>query len=258
MEPIYTQTNTKKEIIRLSLKPHSSFDGVKVGIRKDGKTYSVRDDRSRYFKPQEWDQFIKQIKEDKQFLFETCLMTGGRIEEIMNIRVDDVTVESRTLRLRITKKKAAKGERIGKRREFKVSSRYIRSFKAYIKQNTLNQTDYLFIPTIEFNAIVEEAARKKYVKGKIIAVFQMFKRGMKNSGIIDWYAFSLHNIRKTHGMWLKACIPYSRGFLDMGEICMRLGHDFNTYIKHYGSPSVFSERDIQLIKDYLGDIYGLN
>lgn len=256
MIPAPHVNSEKKVVKRLSLTEVPRCEGLKVGVRKNGVKYTVRDDRSRYFKPQEWDQFIEKIKESKRTLFNTCLMTGGRIEEIMNIRVDDITMESKTIRLRVTKKKAAKAERVGKRREFQVGSRFIRELKDYIANNKLGPQDYLFVPTQEYNAIVGEKEKKKYMDGKIIAVYQAFKRGLKLSGIPDWYNFGLHNIRKTHGMWLKAVMPYARG-LDMGEICMRLGHDFNTYIKHYGSPSVFTDRDINQVIYKLGDIYGL-
>jgi hypothetical protein len=46
--------------------------------------------------------------------------------------------------------------------------------------------------------------------------------------------------------------------IDVGEICTRLGHDYNTYIQHYGSADVFSDRDIRQIKDLLGDLYMRN
>ena len=251
-------TDKEKKVVKhLSLTSLPGFDGIKIGVRSNGVKYTVRDDRSRYFKPHEWIDFIKEIKDQKKLLFNMCFMTGGRIEEIMNIRVDDITFESRTIRLRVTKKKAAKGERIGKRREFKVGSRFIREIKDYITNNNLGTYDYLFVPTVEYNAIVGDNEKKIWIKRKIVTVFQMFKRGIKASGIPDWYQFSLHNIRKTHGMYLKAVMPYARG-LDMGEICMRLGHDFNTYIKHYGSPSIFTDKEINMIRYMLGDIYGLD
>jgi integrase len=234
----------------------SPTEGVRVGVRANGRKYSVRDDRSRYFKPQEWTAFINKIKPDKRLVFNMCFNTGGRIEEVMNIRVDDVTIESNNIRLRITKKKAAKGERVGKRREFKVSTRFIKEIRDYIRDNRLGPTDYLFVPTNEYSVLNTEQERKAYMKKKIISVFQMFKRGVKAAGIPDWYNFSLHNIRKTHGMYLKSVKPFARG-LDMEEICMRLGHDVNTYLKHYGSPSIFTEKEINQIMYMLGDIYGL-
>ena len=73
----------------------------------------------------------------------------------------------------------------------------------------------------------------------------------KLKGVVkdDWN-FGLHNIRKTHGNWLKA--------LDISaeEICTRLGHDFNTYLKHYGSPNIFDRKDKMLMIKILGDVYG--
>jgi hypothetical protein len=39
-------------ITRLSLTP--LYEGVRIGVKKDGTKYSVRDDRSRYFFPEEW------------------------------------------------------------------------------------------------------------------------------------------------------------------------------------------------------------
>ena len=83
------------------------------------------------------------------------------------------------------------------------------------------------------------------------AVSQMLKRTLKKIEMKDWYNFSLHNIRKTHGNWLKALeIPAE-------EICLRLGHDFNTYLKHYGSATIFDRKDKLLMIRILGDVYGL-
>jgi hypothetical protein len=42
----------------------------------------------------------------------------------------------------------------------------------------------------------------------------------------------------------------------VNEICMRLGHDYNTYLKHYGSASLFERKDKLLIIKILGDVYG--
>ena len=72
---------------------------------------------------------------------------------------------------------------------------------------------------------------------------------MKKIGITDWENFSSHTLRKTHGMYLKAL------GIDIAEICTRLGHDYNTYIKHYGSADIFSEKDMRNIRELLGDLY---
>jgi len=58
---------------------------------------------------------------------------------------------------------------------------------------------------------------------------------------------SVHNIRKTHGNYLKAL------GVDGAEICSRLGHDYNTFLKSYGSPDIFTHEDKQEIRKILGD-----
>jgi len=75
------------------------------------------------------------------------------------------------------------------------------------------------------------------------------KRKLEELKVQNAKQFSSHNIRKTHGMYLKAL------GIDIAEICTRLGHDYNTYIKHYGSADVFSEKDMRAIRDLLGDLY---
>jgi len=78
---------------------------------------------------------------------------------------------------------------------------------------------------------------------------QLMKRKLEELKVQNAKQFSSHNIRKTHGMYLKAL------GIDIAEICTRLGHDYNTYIKHYGSADVFSEKDMRAIRDLLGDLY---
>jgi integrase len=237
----FQQGEKKKEKIkRLSLTPIKNMEGLFVGTKKDGKSYTVRKDRHRTFFPDEWLNFIASLKPDKVFIFETLLMTGARIEECLNIRVKDFFWDRNYIRLYVTKSKATKGESKeigGRARSFAVSSQYIKKAKAYIKERNINNEDKLF----------------KYSKQ---GVYQLFRRKLQEIGIKDWYNFSLHNIRKTNGMWLKTLIPYSREITE-GEICNRLGHDFNTYLKHYASPSIFNEKDKNMMMKILGDIYGL-
>jgi integrase len=234
------ENKTKKESKCLTLSPVLDKEGLFTGTKSDGKTYSVRKDRHRYYFPEEWIRFINSIKEDKKILFETLLQTGARIEEALNIRPKDFDWERNTLRLFVTKSKSKKGESIemgGASRGFCISSEYCRKVRKYIKENNIKDDERLFNLTKQ-------------------AVWQMQKRILKKINIKDWYNFSLHNIRKTNGMWLKSLIPYSREITE-GEICMRLGHDMNTFLKHYGSPSIFNERDKNMMIKILGDIYGL-
>lgn len=208
-------------------------EDIKTITKSNGVKYSVRTDRSRYFFPEEWLKFYEQIKDDKKPIFDVLINTGARIDEALNIKVGDFDWERNNLTLKVTKAKASKGEKVGRRRTFTISSQFARRMRAYIKDNNLKEGDLLFSVTQQ-------------------AVFQNLKRNLKKAKIEDWYNFSLHNIRKTHGNYLKA--------LDIKaeEICLRLGHDFNTYLKHYGSSNIFDRKDKQIMIKILGDVYGFS
>jgi integrase len=228
-----------KKTNRLSLTSISDKDGLFQGKKSNGVIYTVRADRHKYFFPDEWIKFLSELEEDKKILFETLLQTGGRINEVLNLKPSDFIWDTNSLTLRVTKTKAKKGESKvlgGKRRSFVVSSQYIRKLRKYIRDKNINNDSYLFPITKQ-------------------AVSQLFKRTLKKIGMKEW-EYSLHNIRKTSGMWLKTV--QRRGVdLDVSEICMRLGHDHDTFIKHYGSPSVFTDQQRDKIIDILGDIYKL-
>lgn len=223
----YTKGDDKEKGLSLS----QVHEGLRVGIKSDGKKYSVRDDRSRYFFPQEWFNFIKEVKNNKQLIFDIAIGTGGRIDELLHIKPKDFDWDRNNLTLRVTKRKAAKKEKVGKPRTFTISSQLARKVRAYVKLNKIGDDELIFKITSQ-------------------AVYQMMKRSLVKSGIKDVWSFSLHNIRKTHGNYLKAL------GIDSGEICYRLGHDLNTFIKHYGSANIFDRKDkVDMIK-ILGDVYG--
>ena len=243
------QLKGKEKKERLPLQEISEKPGLKFGIKSDGKKYTVRDYRNSYFFPDDWKNFMKQIKEDKQFIFEVLINTGARIEEALCIRVRDIRWDRNYLTLYVTKIKAKKKETKPIPRDIIFSSEFGRKLKRYINENNLKEEDYLFLNNSKTYPTRKDL--KNETKSKSVAVSQMMKRAMKNSGIKDYWNYSLHNIRKTHGMWLKA--------LDVKfeEICKRLGHDANTYLKHYGSADIFNRQDRQEMIKILGDIYGV-
>ncbi len=206
-------------------------EGIRMITRSNGVPYSIRDDRSRYFFPEEWIRFYDSINIPKQPLFDCLINTGARIEEALHIREKDFDWNRNTLKLVVTKAKATKGEKKGRPRTFVISSQFARRMRKYIKSNNLNPDERLF-------KITKQAA------------YQMLRRVLVKAKIEDPWNFGLHNIRKTHGNYLKA--------LDVSaeEICLRLGHDFNTYLKHYGSATIFDRRDKMLMIKILGDVYG--
>jgi len=189
----------------------------------------MKQDTNRFFFPDEWNKFIKSIQKSKQLmLYELQFQTGARFDEVMHTRPMDFDFERNNLRIWKTKTKARKGETVGKPRTISLSSDFSKKIKRFCGDK--KPDDYLFK--------VSQAGYN-----------QLIKRKVKSFGIVDWKNFSSHNIRKTHGMYLK-----SLG-IDIAEICTRLGHDYNTYIKHYGSADVFSEKDMRAIRDLLGDLY---
>jgi len=217
-------------------------EGIFTGVKSNGVNYTVRKDRHRYFFPNEWLTFMNKLKPTKQLLFETLLQSGARIEEAINIRPKDFDFERNTLTLFVTKSKAKKGqskEMGGTKRGFVVSSDYARKMRKFIKTKGMDENS---------DAKIFKVSRQ--------SVWRLMRRNLIAAGIQDYYNFSLHNIRKTSGMWLKTLIPFSREITE-GEICMRLGHDMNTFLKHYGSPSIFNERDKIAMVKILGDVYGL-
>jgi len=195
--------------------------------KSDGSVYTVRKDRNRYFYPNEWLSFYKVIKPANQPLFDFLINTGARIDEAFHIRPIDFDLERNNVRLWKTKVKAAKGEKTGKPRTLSLSTEYMDRVKKVMKK--FGNEDYLWMSSRQ-------------------AVWNMMRRKLVDA-VSDPYNFGLHNIRKTHGMWLKAInVPAE-------EICLRLGHDYNTYLKHYGSADVFTESDIRAIEKQMGDLY---
>jgi len=239
MEVITIQKQVKEKHKRLSLSPVPGKEGLFEGVKSDGRKYTVRADRQRYFFPNEWLKFLSCVKDNRKILFDTLLQTGGRIEEVLNLKPSDFIWENNSVKLRVTKSKAKKGEfKIlgGKQRSFGVSSQFCRRLRKHIRDNEIKNNKFIFPLTKQ-------------------GVSQMMKRCLTKVGLNEW-EFSLHNIRKTSGMWLKTV--QRRGVdLDVSEICMRLGHDHNTFLKHYGSPSIFTDQQRDKIVEILGDVYKL-
>ncbi len=191
----------------------------------------ITKDINRFFFPDEWKKFIKELEKPKyknRMLYELQFQTGARFNEALHTRPIDFDFERHNLRLWKTKTKAKKGEKIGKPRTISLST----AFSNKMRRFCINKKpdEYLFK--------VSQAGYNQLLKSKL-----------KKNGILDWENFSSHNLRKTHGMYLKAL------GIGIAEICIRLGHDYDTYIQHYGSADVFSEKDMRGIRELFGDLY---
>ena len=186
----------------------------------------MKTDNNRFIFPNEWKEMIKLIKKDStRMLFELQMQTGGRFDELIHVRPRDFDFDRETLHLWKTKTKARKGEKVGKPRTLALSREFSKKIKRFCKNK--NPDGYLFD--------ISQSGYNQLLKAKMDAILHQFAP-----------EFSSHNIRKTHGMYLKAMN------VDIAEICTRLGHDYNTYLKHYGSASVFTEIDMREIENILG------
>jgi integrase len=218
----------KQKIRRLNLQ-QSDMPDLKIGVRKNGLQLAVRSNRDRFFYPNEWMKFSDSLVEKRQKItFDVLLQTGARINEIRHIKVGDIDFERNNIILRVTKVKARKGEKNPRPRTISISSQFARRLKQYAVGR--DNEDYLGILSTPAANIC-------------------LKKALYQLGIKDYYMFSIHNIRKTHGNWLKAL------GVEGAEICLRLGHDMNTYLKAYGSPDIFNYKDLQDMRVILGDLY---
>lgn len=222
----------------------SGVDGILVGVKDNGEEYAVRRDTNKFLYPEQWNRLIESLRPKNRLIFKMLIGTGARIDEALHIRPCDFKWERRTLELVHTKSKAKKGESKelgGKPRSFVVSTQLCKDIKQYLREIGVDSP-------YDTKDLIFDFTQK--------SVYKLFKAKLKEIEVKDWQLFGLHSIRKTHGMWLKSLVPYSRE-ITIEEICLRLGHDMNTYLKHYGSPSVFNDRDKNMMIQILGDIYGL-
>lgn len=230
---------------KLNLVRSKKREDVFVGRRDDGKKYSVRSHRKNFFMPDVWNNLMKNLSTEKaRFTCEVMINTGARINEARHIEERDIDYERNTLRLRVVKKKGRKsGEDRSGPRTIPISSQFARKLKKVFRTlppgsslgNNIDQKTNLFLSTCALNIAI--------------------KKTLKKMGREDYYMYSTHNIRKTHGNWLKILGSLRIMNVDAMEICLRLGHDYNTFLNHYGSSSVMDNKDVALAMQILGDLY---
>lgn len=200
-----------------------------IGINKGKETqYSVRDNRDRFFYPNEWTKFFDSLLPSQQFTFEFLINTGGRINECRHVKKEDIELAPYPrLQFKVTKIKARKKEKKPKPRPMLISTTFAKKIKKEIK----DLADSDCIPILS-------------TPGANIAM----KKALKLAGIRDWHMFSVHNIRKTIATWLLAL--GADGF----KVAQYLGHDANTLRTSYASPDVFSFEEKSVMKLIIGDL----
>jgi len=198
--------------------------------RKDGKTYTLRDNKDRFFFPEEYMKFEDALKPKQKFSVKFLLNTGARINEAQHVKVEDCDFDGKRIVLRVTKTKARKGEKKGRLRIIPMSTQFGRYLKKYIAGKRLQPSDYLGILS---NAALNVA----------------YKKAARLSGIKDYWNISSHTFRKTLETWLMAL------GVDSLPLVAHIGHDLRTAAMHYVSPDIFSWEDKRKIREIVGDLY---
>ncbi len=204
---------------------------LKSLTRKNGISYSLKDNKDRFLFPEEYMKFEDVLKSKQKFSVRFLINTGARINEARNVRVDDIDIERKRIVLRVTKTKAKKGEKKGKPRIIPISSKFAKFLKAHIRNKKLNPEDYLGILS---NSALNTA----------------YKKAGQKSGIKNYGDISSHTFRKTLEVWLM-----SLGVQDI-PLTAHIGHDIKTAASHYVSPDIFSWEDKQQMREVIGGLYG--
>lgn len=206
--------------------------GVKKITRTDGKSYTVRDNRSRFFFPDEWMTFYDKLLPKQKITFMFLINTGARIMEAQHVKVKDVDLDRGNIILRITKrvKKGKDMQEKPKPRIISISTQFCKYLRRYIKENNLE-------PENHFNLLETTAANRA------------MKKALQKAGIKDWEMFSSHNVRKTLETWLMALS------IDSFKIIKHFGHTLAVAAEHYVAPDVFDWDDKDKIRKVIGDLY---
>ena len=196
--------------------------------KKDGEKYTVRNNRHRYFFPDEWMVFYDGLRPRQKVTFHFLINTGARINEVRQIKVQDVDFDRNSIICKWTKGRNKDGSR--KIRVLSVSTQFIKWIKWVIKEYHLKPEDgFPILSTPAANICMKKRLRK--------------------SGINDWTMFSIHNVRKTLETWLISLD------IDSLKIIKHFGHTMDIAAKFYVSSDTFNYEDKQIIRKIIGDLY---
>jgi len=202
--------------------------------RSNGRKYSVRNNRDRFFFPDEWCAFYDQLREKQKVTFEFLINTGARIMEAQHVQVADIDFERNNIVLRVTKRIVNRPGKqkfgVRKIRVLTISDQFAKFLKKTIRKYKLNPTDTLPILSTPAANIA-------------------LKKALQKAGVEDYDMFSIHNIRKTLETWLMAL------GIDSFKIIKHFGHSFAVAAKHYVSADIFDWDDKKRMRDVIGDLF---
>lgn len=211
-------------------KNYFNTQGARISeiTRRDGKKYTVREDKLRFFFPDEWMSFYDVLKSKQKITFEFLVNTGARINECRGIRVADIDFERNSIIIRNTKTRNKDGTH--KIRVISVSKKFIKFVKGLIRKYNLKLDDTFPVLSTPASNIAMAKALSKI-------------------GIKDKENFSVHTIRKTLEVWLLAL------GIDSLKVAKHMGHTIQVAQKYYVSPDTFSWEDKNQIREIIGNLY---
>ena len=208
--------------------PFHGQSKVEVVLRDGWRKYTIRENRDRYFFPDEWMAFYDCLKTKQKLTFQFLVCTGARISECRGVKVGDVDLERQNIVFRWTKSRNKDGTR--KIRTIPISSEFKKYLIAAIKSRNLSSEDNFPLLSIPAANIA-------------------MKKALRKAEIPDWKMFSVHNVRKTMEMYLLAL------GIDGMKIVQHMGHSMAIALKHYTSPEIFNYEDRQKMRQIIGDLY---
>lgn len=200
-----------------------------VVTRSNGRTYTKREDKMRFYFPDEWAVFYDMLKPKQKITFHFLINTGARINEVRNITVGDVDFERNSIIIRMTKSRNKDGTR--KIRVIGVSTQFIKWLRALIKEHDLKPEDKFPILSTPGANLAMEAALEKIPEIK------------------DRDNFSVHSVRKTTEVWLLSLD------VDSLKVTKHIGHTIAVAQKYYVSPDTFNYEDKKMMREIIGDLY---
>lgn len=201
---------------------------LKSLTRNNGRKYTLKDNKDKFFFPDEYGRFEDALKSKQKHSVKCLINTGARINELLHVRKEDCDLDNRRITLRVTKTKSKKGEKHGKTRIIPISTQFAKYLKSYFKDK--KDEDYLGLLS---NAALNQA----------------YKKAGQKAQIKDYWNISSHTFRKTLEVWLMA--------LGIGDLTItaHLGHDIRTAASNYVSPNIFSWDDKTKFRLIIGDLY---
>lgn len=228
----YKCKHCPKQIIKFE----ENSNGVKIGMRSNGRKLTKKTNKNRFFFPDEWMKFEDKLKKNSKHSCRCLLFTGARLMEMTKAQVRDFVYipkgRSRLI-LRHTKSKVRKGEFKmggGRTRDLPISKSFAKYLQKCIEEYELEPEDtFEILSKGAMNIAMKKAARL--------------------AGIDNPEDFSPHNLRKTLEVWLMAL------GIDSMRLLAHFGHNMDTAAQHYVSPDIFSWEDKKKIRVIIGDLY---